>query len=67
MSGILVIYAGGTIGMKPGAHGLVSDPQFVTRLQAALPDLDFEVFTCEPVSTTARPSPRNISLKAAAL
>ena len=57
MSGILVIYAGGTIGMKPGAHGLVSDPQFVARLQAALPDMDFAVFTCEPAIDSSSATP----------
>ena len=59
MSGILVIYAGGTIGMKPGPAGLVSDPQFVARLQAALPDVAFAVFTCEPAidSSSATPPP----------
>ena len=57
MSGILVIYAGGTIGMKPGPAGLVSDPQFVARLQAALPDVAFAVFTCEPAIDSSSATP----------
>ena len=57
MSGILVIYAGGTIGMKPGPAGLVSDPQFVARLQAALPDEAFAVFTCEPAIDSSSATP----------
>ena len=57
VSGILVIYAGGTIGMKPGPAGLVSDPQFVARLQAALPDVAFAVFTCEPAIDSSSATP----------
>ena len=57
MSDVLVIYAGGTIGMKPSGGGLVSDPQFVARLQAALPEMDFDVFTCEPALDSSSATP----------
>ena len=43
--------------MKPGPAGLVSDPQFVARLQAALPDVAFAVFTCEPAIDSSSATP----------
>lgn len=57
MSDILVIHSGGTIGMVPSAAGLVPDPNFVARLQAALPEADFDVFVCEPAIDSSSATP----------
>lgn len=36
MAGILILHTGGTIGMRPGAHGLQPDPEFCATLQVHL-------------------------------
>lgn len=57
MSDVLVIHSGGTIGMMPSAAGLVPDPDFVARLQAALPEVDFDVHICEPAIDSSSATP----------
>jgi L-asparaginase len=60
---ILVVYAGGTIGMIRGRRGLVPSDRFATRIgdwiaaEHSLAGINFDVIACDPLIDSADASP----------